>query len=154
MSFSLSPQTQDFLKRAQGKKVVFTNGCFDILHPGHISYLNQAKELGDLLMIGLNSDSSVKGLKGEERPINPQEDRKFILENLKAVDCVEIFSEETPLKLIKEVMPQILVKGGDWPVDQIVGHEVVLANGGSVQSLRFIEGKSTTDIVEKIKALN
>lgn len=133
------------------KKIVFTNGCFDILHRGHISYLNQAKSLGDILVVGLNSDRSVKRLKGEERPINSEEDRKFMLENLKAVDRVEIFHEDTPLELIKTLTPDILVKGGDWKPEQIVGSQHVLENGGKVFSLNFINGYSTTNIIDSIK---
>ncbi|MFT6545111.1 MAG: rfaE bifunctional protein nucleotidyltransferase chain/domain [Bacteriovoracaceae bacterium] len=149
----LSADAENFLKKNKGRKIVFTNGCFDILHSGHISYLNDAKELGDLLFIGLNSDSSVKGLKGDERPINDEVERKFILENLKSVDFVEVFDDETPLNLIEEVSPAYLVKGGDWPVEKIVGHELVIASGGIVKSLPFKEGYSTTSIIDNIKSL-
>ncbi|MBK23760.1 MAG: D-glycero-beta-D-manno-heptose 1-phosphate adenylyltransferase [Halobacteriovorax sp.] len=151
--FQLSKEAEIFLKDNGDKKIVFTNGCFDILHSGHISYLNDAKALGDVLFIGLNSDSSVKALKGSERPINDEYERKFILENLKAVDFVEVFSDETPLELIKKVDPDFLVKGGDWAVEQIVGHEFVQKNGGIVKSLPFKDGFSTTNIIEKIKTL-
>lgn len=151
--FKLSNQAKDFLKKNKGKKIVFTNGCFDILHSGHVSYLNDAKALGDILFIGMNSDSSVKSLKGEQRPINDERERKIILENLKAVDFVEIFSDETPLTLIEEVKPDYLVKGGDWPVEQIVGHKFVLKNNGIVKSLPFKDGFSTTSVIEKIKKL-
>lgn len=140
-----------FLKKNKDKKIVFTNGCFDIVHRGHISYLNEAKSLGDLLVIGLNSDKSVKELKGPERPINNEQDRKFLLENLKSVDFVEIFNEQTPLNLIKKIMPDILVKGGDWEIEQIVGSKEVIDNGGQVFSLNFVDGFSTTNIIEKIK---
>jgi len=149
----LSKEAEKFLKENSDKKIVFTNGCFDILHSGHISYLNDAKALGDLLFIGLNSDSSVKGLKGDERPINDEQERRFILENLKAVDFVELFSDETPIELIKKVKPDFLVKGGDWAVEQIVGHDFVQKNGGIVKSLPFKDGFSTTNIIEKIKNL-
>lgn len=149
----LSEQAEDFLKKNKDKKIIFTNGCFDILHSGHISYLNDAKELADVLFIGLNSDSSVKELKGNERPINDETERKFILENLKSVDFVEIFNEETPLNLIKEVRPDYLVKGGDWPIEKIVGHEIVKASGGIVKSLPFKSGFSTTSVIDKIKNL-
>ena len=132
-------------------KTVFTNGCFDILHIGHVHYLNEAKSLGDKLVVGLNSDSSVKRLKGDERPINHELDRKFVLENLKAVDEVIIFDDDTPIELIKKINPDILVKGGDWPIEKIVGHEHVLANGGLVKSLSFKDGYSTTSTLEKIK---
>ena len=121
------------------------------MHAGHVSYLNEAKSLGDLLIVGLNSDASIKRLKGEERPILPELERKFILENLKAVDFVQIFSEDTPLQLIKKISPAFLVKGGDWKISQIVGSDHVLSYGGSVRSLSFIDGHSTTNIIEKIK---
>lgn len=148
--FSLSPDAKEFLANNSGKKIVFTNGCFDILHSGHVMYLNEAKEQGDLLFVGLNSDASVKRLKGEERPINSEIDRKIVLENLKAVDFVEIFEEDTPLELIQAVSPNMLVKGGDWTPDQIVGSDHVLKNGGEVRSLSFKDGYSTTNIIEKI----
>lgn len=154
MSFSLTKKAQDFLKKRGNKKLVFTNGCFDILHRGHIDYLNKARSLGDFLFIGLNSDASVKRLKGPSRPINNEEDRKFLLENLKAIDFVEIFEEDTPLNLIKEILPDILVKGGDWSPEKIVGSDIVLANGGRVESLQFVEGKSTTGLIEKILKQN
>lgn len=142
---------ENFLKNNKNKKIVFTNGCFDILHRGHVAYLNEAKSLGDILFIGLNSDTSVKRLKGPERPVNNEQDRKFVLENLKAVDFVEIFEEDTPLNLIKKVTPNILVKGGDWSVDQIVGSKEVMDSGGEVFSLNFVDGFSTTSTIEKIK---
>ena len=150
MASVLSKRAQKFLESSKGKKVVFTNGCFDILHAGHVSYLNEAKAQGDLLVVGLNSDNSVRSLKGETRPINSENERKFVLENLKAVDHVEIFDQETPLELIKSIQPFMLVKGGDWSVDQIVGSDFVLANGGQVKSLQFVDGFSTTGTIEKI----
>ncbi|MFG1494027.1 D-glycero-beta-D-manno-heptose 1-phosphate adenylyltransferase [Halobacteriovorax sp. ZH4_bin.1] len=134
-----------------GRKIVFTNGCFDILHRGHLMYLNEAKKLGDILIIGLNSDSSVKRLKGEDRPVNSEDDRQFMLENLKSVDKVFIFEEDTPYDLINAVLPSVLVKGGDWAIDQIVGHDIVTANGGQVLSLNFEDGYSTTNLIEKIQ---
>jgi rfaE bifunctional protein nucleotidyltransferase chain/domain len=146
----LSKETEIFLKKFENKKIVFTNGCFDILHRGHVSYLNHAKSLGDALFVGLNSDSSVRKLKGSTRPINSELDRKFVLENLKCIDCVDIFSEDTPLELIKLIRPQILVKGGDWTLDKIVGSQEVISWGGKVLSLPFVDGFSTTGIVEKI----
>jgi len=146
----ISDECVSFLNRIEGKKIVFTNGCFDILHRGHVSYLNSARALGDYLIIGLNSDTSVKRLKGDSRPINDEGDRKFILENLRAVDFVEIFEEETPLELIEQVCPDVLVKGGDWNAEQIVGSDFVLAQGGEVRSLDFVDGKSTTGTIEKI----
>jgi len=140
-----------FLKENRNKKIVFTNGCFDILHRGHITYLNMAKALGDLLFVGLNSDASVKSIKNPDRPINNEVDRKFMLESLKAVDFVEIFNESTPLELIKLVKPNYLVKGGDWPVHTIVGHDFVTSYGGVVQTLTFVEGESTTQFIAKLQ---
>jgi len=140
-----------FLSENKNKKIVFTNGCFDILHIGHLKYLEEASLLGDLLIVGLNSDSSVKELKGETRPINNEFERKTFLMALKCVDHVEIFSEQTPLELIKKIVPQVLVKGGDWSVDKIVGSKEVISNGGEVKSLAFLEGYSTTKLINKIK---
>lgn len=138
--------------RSEGKqKVVFTNGCFDILHVGHIRYLKEAKALGDLLVVGLNSDNSVKRLKGQSRPIMSEAERKEMLLALESVDFVLLFSEDSPLSLIQQVKPDVLVKGGDWQIDQIVGAGVVQAYGGEVKSLSFVDGKSTTNIIEKIK---
>jgi rfaE bifunctional protein nucleotidyltransferase chain/domain len=145
-------QVANFIKENEGKKFVFTNGCFDILHKGHVTYLNEAKKLGDYLIIGLNSDASVKRLKGETRPINNEQDRKFVLENLKAVDFVVIFEEDTPLKLITNLRPNVLVKGGDWKVDDIVGGREVIEWGGEVFSLNFVDGYSTTNVINKINA--
>ena len=133
----------------QNKKVVFTNGCFDLLHVGHVRYLAEAKKLGDFLIVGINSDDSVKRLKGPTRPIQNQSDRAEILKALEAVDETVIFTEDTPENLIKNVRPDILVKGGDWKVDQIVGGPFVQSYGGQVCSLTFIDGKSTTKIIEK-----
>lgn len=146
-----SEALKKFLLENQKKKIVFTNGCFDILHRGHVTYLAEARKLGDLLVIGLNSDASVKRLKGPERPINNEEDRKYVLSQLKSVDFVEIFTEDTPLNLILEVKPKVLVKGGDWKIDQIVGGKEVIANGGDVFSLNFVDGYSTTSIINKIQ---
>ena len=148
---SFTPALKNFLSENPGKKIVFTNGCFDILHKGHVSYLAEAKKLGDLLVVGLNSDASVKRLKGPERPINTETDRQYVLSQLKSVDFVEIFHEDTPLNLILEVKPKVLVKGGDWKIDQIVGGKEVIASGGEVFSLKFIDGYSTTSIIEKIQ---
>lgn len=144
-----SSELAQFLKDNQNKKIVFTNGCFDILHRGHVAYLNEARAQGDVLIVGLNSDASVKRLKGESRPINSEQDRKFVLENLKAISFVEIFTEDTPYNLIQEIMPDTLVKGGDWKPDQIVGSDIVLNNGGEVKSLQFVDGFSTTKTIEK-----
>lgn len=139
--------------KSVGKKLVFTNGCFDIIHRGHISYLNEAKKLGDYLIIGVNSDSSVRGLKGEGRPVNNENDRAFVLDNLKPVDFVVIFNEETPYNVIKEILPDFLVKGGDWKEDQIVGSDVVKSSGGQVISLKYIDNYSTTNILKKIEEI-
>ncbi|WP_419173227.1 D-glycero-beta-D-manno-heptose 1-phosphate adenylyltransferase [Halobacteriovorax sp.] len=138
-------------KHFKDKKVVFTNGCFDILHRGHLMYLNEARALGDELIIGLNSDASVKRLKGDDRPVNNEDDRLYMLENLKAVSKVFIFEEDTPYDLIKAVKPNVLVKGGDWAVDQIVGHDIVTGNGGKVLSLNFEDGYSTTNLISRIQ---
>lgn len=139
-------------KRRRGKgRVVFTNGCFDVLHVGHLRYLEEAKALGDILVVGLNSDASTSRLKGPGRPIVGEEERAELLSALRPVDYVIVFSEDTPLELIKQVKPDVLVKGGDWPIEKIVGADFVLANGGQVKSLSFVEGKSTTDLVDKIR---
>jgi len=135
--------------KSQNKKIVFTNGCFDLLHVGHVRYLQEAKKLGDVLVIGVNSDASVKRLKGPTRPVQIEADRAEILAALGAVDFTVIFTEDTPLKLIETVKPDILVKGGDWKIDQIVGSDFVIAHGGQVMSLQFVDGKSTTKLIEK-----
>jgi D-beta-D-heptose 7-phosphate kinase/D-beta-D-heptose 1-phosphate adenosyltransferase len=137
---------------SRGKKLVFTNGCFDLLHIGHIRYLQQARSLGDVLVVGVNSDRSVQELKGPSRPIQNQDDRAEILSALGCVDFVVIFDESTPKKLIESLTPDILVKGGDWKPEQIVGSDWVLAKGGQVLSLQFVEGRSTTEIVSKLLA--
>jgi len=138
------------LKPFRQKKIVFTNGCFDLLHVGHIRYLQQARQLGDLLFVGLNSDASVRGLKGTDRPVQNELDRAEILLALECVNFVSIFSEDTPLELIKVVQPQILIKGGDWPVEKMVGADFVLKSGGHVQSLPFVPGRSTSSLIKKI----
>jgi D-glycero-beta-D-manno-heptose 1-phosphate adenylyltransferase len=132
------------------KKVVFTNGCFDLLHVGHLRYLQQARSLGDQLIVGLNSDQSVKRLKGESRPVQTELDRAEILKGLRCVDEVIIFNEDTPLKLIESIRPDILVKGGDWDVSRIVGADFVMSYGGEVKSLPFHQGRSTSNLIEKI----
>jgi rfaE bifunctional protein nucleotidyltransferase chain/domain len=134
------------------QKVVFTNGCFDILHFGHIRYLTEARSLGDRLVIGLNSDASVQRLKGNHRPINELATRTHLLAALSVVDLVVLFEEDTPLNLIQHLSPDVLVKGGDWSVEQIVGSDWVMQHGGSVQSLQFVDGFSTTNIEQKIVA--
>ncbi|MBT4575680.1 MAG: D-glycero-beta-D-manno-heptose 1-phosphate adenylyltransferase, partial [Candidatus Cloacimonetes bacterium] len=133
------------------KTIVFTNGCFDILHAGHVKYLAEAKELGNILILGLNSDSSVKRLKGNDRPVNNEQDRAVVLSALCSVSYIVIFDEDTPYELINNIKPNILVKGGDWKPEDIVGHDIVSSYNGRVKSLSFIEGKSTTDIVNKLR---
>ena len=137
--------------KSQNKKVVFTNGCFDILHVGHLRYLNEAKKQGDILIIGVNSDASVKRLKGESRPINNQFDRAEMLGGLKAVDYTIIFEEDTPEKLIEFLKPSIHVKGGDYKKEDLPETKIVESYGGEVRILSFVEGKSTTNIVKKIQ---
>lgn len=137
--------------QSHGEKVVMTNGCFDIIHPGHVTYLKQAKALGSKLIVAVNSDDSVKRLKGDSRPINSLEDRIAVLSGLSSVDYVVSFSEDTPQKLISRILPDILVKGGDYKVEEIAGHKEVIANGGKVVIIPFVEGKSTTRIVNKIQ---
>lgn len=135
--------------RAEGRKIVFTNGCFDILHKGHVRYLRRAKKLGDVLIVGINSDSSVARIK-PDRPINSENDRAELLAALFMVDYVTIFSESTPYRLIKMLQPDVLVKGGDWKKDEIVGHDIVR----ETLSLPYVKGISTTDIIEKIRRLS
>ncbi len=137
--------------RKNGKKVVFTNGCFDILHAGHVHYLEQAKELGDELVVGLNSDSSVKTLKGPSRPINNLEQRAKVLSSLKCIDRIVSFADETPIKLIKEIKPDVLVKGGDYKVKDVVGHKEIKSWGGEVKIIPLVPGLSTTNIIKKLK---
>jgi len=137
--------------RKLGDRVVFTNGCFDLLHYGHIHYLATAKDLGERLVIGVNSDQSVSRLKGPKRPVKDGQTRLHILAALACVDAVVLFEEDTPLSLIESILPDVLVKGGDWKPDQIVGADVVLKNGGEVLSLPFVEGYSTTNYETKIK---
>jgi len=137
--------------RRAGERIVFTNGVFDLLHPGHVRYLHAAKRLGDVLVVGLNSDRSVRRLaKGPERPLVRERDRAEVLAALEMVDYVTIFGADTPYELIKATRPDVLVKGGDWTADRIVGADLVLARGGVVKSLRFAPGYSTTSLVKKI----
>jgi D-beta-D-heptose 7-phosphate kinase/D-beta-D-heptose 1-phosphate adenosyltransferase len=142
---------KEFLSKKKNEKVVFTNGCFDILHRGHVSYLQNARGLGDFLIVGVNSDRSVSRLKGPTRPIQNEDDRLFILAGLECVDAVVLFEEDTPIHLIEHLLPNILVKGGDYVIEEIVGYEVVMKNGGLVTTLPFVEGKSTSNIVKKMK---
>ena len=148
---TLSPETKKFLEENKNKKIVFTNGCFDILHLGHVEYLNEAKSQGDVLIVAINSDASVRELKGPDRPINNEADRGNMLLNLRAVDCVQVFTEKTPLEIIKLIKPNILVKGGDWRPDQIVGSDFVLSLGGTVKSLMFKNGYSTSNLIKAVQ---
>ncbi len=134
-----------------GQKIVFTNGCFDLLHQGHIAYLSQAKDLGGKLIIGLNSDSSIKRLKGDSRPINDESSRAIMLAALGFVDAIILFNEDTPLRLISTLLPDVLVKGGDYTKEQIVGAEEVEQHGGEVRTIPFLDGFSSTRIIQKIK---
>ncbi|MBT6808699.1 MAG: D-glycero-beta-D-manno-heptose 1-phosphate adenylyltransferase [Flavobacteriales bacterium] len=137
--------------KQDGDKIVFTNGCFDLIHRGHVEVLANTADLGDRLIIGLNSDSSIQKLKGENRPIIDENSRAILLASLQFIDAIVLFSEETPEKLIETIVPDILAKGGDYKVEEIAGHEVVLQNGGEVILVPFIDGFSTTNIVDKIK---
>ena len=137
----------------QGKIVVFTNGCFDILHRGHVEYLEKASEIGDILIVGLNSDQSTNRLKGKGRPLMPQEDRAYILASLQSVDYVSIFDEDTPLELIKIIQPDILIKGSDYKLDEIVGRDFVEQYGGKVLTIPLVPERSTTNIIDKIISL-
>jgi D-beta-D-heptose 7-phosphate kinase/D-beta-D-heptose 1-phosphate adenosyltransferase len=136
--------------RRQGQKIVFTNGCFDILHVGHVTYLKKAKALGDVLVVGLNSDRSVRALKGKGRPVNRQLDRATVLAAMASVDYVAIFDEDTPLRLIEALKPDILVKGGDWKTSAIVGSDFVKARGGRVLRIPFVDGYSTTSTIKRL----
>ena len=151
------PQLQEQVNtwRSQGKKIVFTNGCFDLLHLGHVDYLEKARQLGDKLVLGLNTDASVSRIKGPSRPLQDEMSRARIMASLLFIDAVVLFDENTPSKLIEAVQPDILVKGDDYTVESIVGHEVVLARGGEVKTVPLVKGYSTTNIVKKIeKQLN
>ena len=136
--------------RRQHRRVVFTNGCFDLLHPGHIRYLDQARALGDALIVALNSDRSVRELKGEKRPILGEDERAEVIAALRCVDYVTIFDDLTPQRVIAALLPDVLVKGGDWSLETIVGREEVEAAGGQVLSLPFVDGASTTSVIERI----
>jgi rfaE bifunctional protein nucleotidyltransferase chain/domain len=140
-------------QRQKGRRIVFTNGCFDILHAGHVRYLAQARRLGDLLVVALNTDRSVQAIKGPERPVVSQEERAFVMAALESVDYVTFFDDETPLSLIEALEPDVLVKGGDWEPDRVVGGDLVRSRGGKVVILPYLEGASTTNIIAKIKRL-
>jgi rfaE bifunctional protein nucleotidyltransferase chain/domain len=136
--------------RAAGRKIVFTNGCFDLIHTGHTRYLAKARSFGDLLIVAVNSDASVRGIKGEKRPINTEAERMETLAALESVDYIVLFNEPDPHRVISELQPDVLVKGGDWPIEKIIGRDIVEARGGKVVSVGYIEGASTTGIIEKI----
>lgn len=146
---SLIPERERL--RREGARVVFTNGCFDLLHPGHVRYLAEARALGDALIVALNSDRSVRLLKGEGRPILKEDERADVIAALESVDFVVVFDQDTPQDLIARLLPDVLVKGGDWSVDQIVGREEVEAAGGKTVSLPFVEGSSTSEIIDRIR---
>ena len=141
---------KDLLNTLKNKKIVFTNGCFDILHIGHAKYLKESKKFGDILIVGLNSDSSVKRLKGENRPINNESDRAGLLDELKSVDYVVIFEEDSPVELLDIIKPDIYTKGADYTVETLPEAQTVLKNGGKIEFIKFVEGKSTTGIVKNI----
>jgi len=136
--------------KAAGKKIVFTNGCFDILHYGHVQYLEKAKRKGDILIVALNSDSSVKKIKGNNRPIVNERDRALVLAGLESVNYITLFKEETPLNIIKAIEPDVLIKGADWSTDKIVGADLVLGSGGKVITIKLAKGRSTTNLIEEI----
>lgn len=136
--------------KIENKKLVFTNGCFDLIHAGHVDYLIKSREMGDALVVALNTDESVKRIKGNKRPILKQDERAFILSNLKCVDYVTFFDEDTPEKIISEIIPDILVKGADWDLNKIIGKDVVESNGGEVKTVRFVNDQSTSKIIESI----
>lgn len=144
-------QWETIRTREHYQKVVFTNGCFDLLHRGHITYLAQARDLGDCLVVGLNTDASVKRLKGDSRPINRENDRALLLAALTSVNYVVLFDEDTPLQLIRQISPDVLVKGGDYAIKDIVGASIVIEKGGSVQTLPFVNGYSSTNLIHQIK---
>ena len=138
--------------RAEGRRIVFTNGVFDLLHPGHVRYLQQARTLGDMLIVGLNADASVRRNKGPDRPITPQNERAEVLAALECVNAVVIFEQDTPAEIVRRVQPDVLVKGADWPADQIVGRDTVEARGGRVVLVPVEQGHATSAIVERIRS--
>lgn len=149
LSLKEAVQRRDALRR-ESKKAVFTNGTFDILHRGHVEYLTRARRAGDALFIGLNSDDSVRSIKGPGRPVMPQEDRAYLLANLICVDYVIIFNEDTPLNVIRSLLPDVLVKGSDWPVEKIVGGDIVEQHGGTVMTIELTPGRSSSSVIETI----
>jgi rfaE bifunctional protein nucleotidyltransferase chain/domain len=136
--------------KKQNKKVVFTNGCFDLIHAGHIDYLTKAKKFGDILIVALNSDASVTRIKGARRPIVPFKERSFVIANIKAVDYVTVFEEDTPYEAIKKLVPDVLIKGADWRINDIVGRDIVEGAGGKVETIDFVNFQSTTNIINII----
>ncbi len=136
--------------KKQGKKIVFTNGCYDLLHGGHVRFLAKARKMGDILVLALNSDASVRRIKGPKRPITPQSERTELMSYLESVDIVTLFNENDPYQIISDIVPDVLVKGGDWGLDKIIGADVVKANGGKVKNIKYENGKSTTNIIKKI----
>ena len=136
--------------RGKQKLVVFTNGCFDIIHRGHIEYLSSARAMGDVLIVGVNTDSSVRRIKGENRPIIPEDDRAYIVAGLAPVDYAVLFGEDTPRELIQELLPDVLVKGADWKIDEVVGRDIVERSGGTVRTIQFVSGRSTSAIINEI----
>lgn len=137
--------------KSENKKIVFTNGCFDIIHAGHVRYLKESKKFGDILIVGLNSDISVKKIKGESRPINPEMDRAEVLAGLEAVNYIVLFDETSPVKLLEEIKPDIYTKGADYTVETLPEAKTVLSYGGKIEFIKFLEGRSTTKIIDKIK---
>ena len=150
MTIIKKEEIENVLNSLKNKKIVFTNGCFDILHIGHVKYLKESKKYGDILIVGLNSDSSVKKLKGENRPINNEKDRAELLDELKCVDYVVIFEENSPIKLLDIIKPNVYTKGADYTVDTLPEAPLVIKNGGKVEFIKFVEGKSTTNILKEL----
>ena len=136
--------------KKQGKKIVFTNGCYDLLHGGHVRFLAAAKKMGDVLVLALNSDASVRRIKGPKRPVTNQDERAEVMSALESVDIVTIFDENDPYNIIKDIVPDVLVKGGDWALDKIIGADIVQAAGGKVRNVPYVKGKSTTNIIAKV----
>jgi rfaE bifunctional protein nucleotidyltransferase chain/domain len=136
--------------KKRGKKIVFTNGCYDLLHAGHVRFLKAARKMGGALLLALNSDASVRRIKGPKRPITPQSERAELMAGLSCVDLVTVFNEDDPYNIINDVKPDVLVKGGDWALDKIIGTDIVKANGGKVRNIRYLKGKSTTNIIRKV----
>lgn len=136
--------------KANGNKIVFTNGCYDLLHGGHVRFLIAAKKMGDILILALNSDASVRKIKGPKRPVTAQTERAEVMSALECVDIVTVFEENDPYNIIKDIVPDVLVKGGDWPLNKIIGADIVIAAGGKVKNVPYVKGKSTTNIIAKV----